>query len=61
MLATASAITVNPMFLRHDLMIELGRLEMAIEDVRNQDSANDVAPLESRIAHISNALSRLTV
>ncbi|HEX6833999.1 MAG TPA: hypothetical protein VF132_10745 [Rudaea sp.] len=59
MLANASALTVNPMFLRHDLMIELGRLEMAIEDVR-KDSSNDVAPLESRKAHISEALQRLS-
>ena len=64
MLATATSLTVNPMFLRHDLMIELGRLEMAIEDVRSHDSANDhdrLVPLESRMQTISQALNRLSV
>ena len=61
MLATATSLTVNPMFLRHDLMIELGRLEMAIEDMRHQP-ANDhsnLAPLETKLARISEALVRL--
>jgi hypothetical protein len=62
MLATAAALTVNPLFLRHDLMIELGRLEMAIEDVRHA-SANDqnsLNPLETKVARITEALSRLS-
>jgi len=62
MLATAAALTVNPLFLRHDLMIELGRLEMAIEDVRHS-SANDqhsLTPLETKLARINEALSRLS-
>lgn len=63
MLATAAALTVNPLFLRHDLMIELGRLEMAIEDVRSHSSANDqhaLNPLETKLARINEALSRLS-
>lgn len=62
MLANAAALTINPLFLRHDLMIELGRLEMAIEDVRSHHSANDQAlpPLETKLARISEALSRLS-
>lgn len=63
MLATAAALTVNPLFLRHDLMIELGRLEMAIEDVRSHPSANDqhsLTPLETKLARINEALSRLS-
>ncbi len=61
MLATAAALTINPLFLRHDLMIELGRLEMAIEDVRSH-SANDQAltPLETKMARINEALTRLS-
>ena len=63
MLATAAALTINPLFLRHDLMIELGRLEMAIEDVRSHHSANDhqtLTPLETKLARISEALTRLS-
>ena len=62
MLATAAALTVNPLFLRHDLMIELGRLEMAIEDVRSH-SANEreLMPLETKLARVTEALTRLSV
>ena len=41
MLATAAVMTLNPLFLRHDLMIEMSRLEMAIENARHHGSAND--------------------
>jgi hypothetical protein len=63
MLATAVALTVNPLFLRHDLMIELGRLEMAIEDVRTHSAndQNDLPPLEAKLARVTEALSRLSV
>jgi len=63
MLATAAALTVNPLFLRHDLMIELGRLEMAIEDVRTHSAndQNDLPPLEAKLARVTEALSRLSV
>jgi len=63
MLATAAALTVNPLFLRHDLMIELGRLEMAIEDVRTHSAndQNDLSPLEAKLARVTEALSRLSV
>ena len=63
MLATAAVMTLNPLFLRHDLMIEMSRLELAIEDARHHTSANDanaVAPLETKLAHITEALSRLS-
>jgi len=63
MLATAIALTVNPLFLRHDLMIELGRLEMAIEDVRSH-SANEqqeLSPLQTKLARVTEALNRLSV
>lgn len=63
MLATATTLKVNPLFLRHDLMIELGRLEMAIEDARSHTSANDqpvLAPLETKLARINEALVRLS-
>jgi hypothetical protein len=50
----------NPLFLRHDLMIELGRLEMAIDDARMHQAANDtVGQLESRCARINEALAKL--
>jgi hypothetical protein len=63
MLATVAALTINPLFLRHDLMIELGRLEMAIENVRSHHSANDhqtLTPLETKLARINEALTRLS-
>jgi hypothetical protein len=43
-------------------MIEVGRLEMAIEDVRSHTSANDqtLNPLETKLARINEALSRLS-
>ena len=63
-MSTAASMSLNPLFLRHDLMIELGRLEMAIEDVRTmQPDANDrtaiVDELESKCARINEALSKL--
>ena len=57
-----ASVSFNPLFLRHDLMIELGRLEMAIDKARAQVAANDtVGQLESRCAHINEALSKLPV
>ncbi len=53
----------NPIFLRHDLMIELGRLEMSMEDANNHPSANDqrqVEPLQVKIARINEALESLS-
>ena len=44
-------------------MIEMGRLEMAIEDVRNHAPANDaetISPLKTKLARINEALSRLS-
>ena len=63
MLATAASLTLNSLFLRHDLMIEMGRLEMAIDHARAHEAANDqqaLAPLESKLARINEALSRLS-
>jgi hypothetical protein len=64
MLANLTAMTVNPMFLRHDLLIELGRVEIAISDLRNQLQApanehDHLAVLEGRRATISQALGRI--
>jgi hypothetical protein len=42
MFAHATSLTVNPMFLRHDLLIELGRLDIAIGAIRNNVAANDL-------------------
>ncbi len=63
MLADVNSLLVNPMFLRHDLLIELGRLEIAIGAARLQHPASnqgDVAELESRRATLEHALNRLT-
>ncbi|MEO5621965.1 MAG: hypothetical protein ABJB02_02840 [Dokdonella sp.] len=53
-------MSLNPLFLRHDLMIELGRLEMAIDYARGQTVADDaVGQLQTRCAKINEALSQL--
>lgn len=57
-------IRVNPLFLRQDLLIEMSRLELAIRDIREHRAANVatplVAPLESRIARLNEALGRVS-
>ncbi|MCB1572618.1 MAG: hypothetical protein R3F08_01235 [Dokdonella sp.] len=62
-MSTAASMNLNPLFLRHDLMIELGRLEMAMQDMRSTAAVNDanaqLQQLESRRARINEALSRL--
>ena len=60
MLADINSLLVNPMFLRHDLLIELGRLEIAIGSARLDQPANDIAELVSRRATLEHALSRLS-
>ena len=63
MLANVTTLTINPMFLRHDLLIELGRLEIAIRDVHQHGPANDhgaLGDLESRRSTLNQALSRLS-
>lgn len=62
MLANLNSLTVNPMFLRHDLLIELGRLELAISDIRREPSANEqgsLSALESRYSTLSQTLGRI--
>jgi len=62
MLAVETNLTFQSLFKRHDLMIELGRLECAIEDRRSSAPANDPAPassLEARYALICEVLKGL--
>lgn len=63
MMSTAASMNLNPLFLRHDLMIELGRLEMAMQDMRSTSAMDQATAqlqqLESRRARINEALSRL--
>jgi hypothetical protein len=59
-MSNIATMSINPLFLRHDLMIELGRLEMAIEGARSQVPSNaSLDQLETRFAKINEALSRL--
>ena len=63
MLAVVDTLSLNPLFLRHDLMIEMGRIEMQIEEVRSHTTANDgreLTPLEQRLARVNEALTRLS-
>lgn len=60
MISTAATMSLNPLFLRHDLMIELGRLEMAMDDMRTDTGADQtIVQLENRRARINEALSKL--
>lgn len=63
MISTAATMSLNPLFLRHDLMIELGRLEMAMDDMREHTGVDQtqqqIAQLENRRARINEALSKL--
>ncbi|WP_423930345.1 hypothetical protein [Dokdonella sp.] len=56
-------MNLNPLFLRHDLMIELGRLEMAMQDMQGTSTIDQgtaqLKQLENRRARINEALSRL--
>ena len=58
------ASNVNPTsaFQRYELMVELGRLEMVLDNVRagpNAVQMDTLTALESRCARIQEALSRL--
>ncbi len=57
--------TADPVCLRHDLLIEIARIDMALDQVKGrQPAANQpdvVTSLEKRRATLSNALVRLTV
>jgi len=60
--ANVTSLTVNPMFLHHDLLIELGRLEMAIGDIRSSVPPNDrpdLDVLESAQSTILQTLGRI--
>lgn len=54
------SMTLNPLFLRHDLMIELGRLDMALGQARAQAAADAVDQLEARRAKLDEALTRMS-
>ncbi|MCE3002932.1 MAG: hypothetical protein LW860_09570 [Xanthomonadaceae bacterium] len=55
----------DPVFLRHDLMIEIGRIDMALEEFRERVAANEQAQvlesLRKRRATLNDALTRLAV
>ena len=51
-----------PVYLRHDLMIEIGRLEMAMDHLVERDTTQQqqLRPrLESRMHHLLNELDEL--
>jgi hypothetical protein len=55
----------DPVFLRHDLMIEIGRIDMALEEFRERAAASQQNPvlesLQKRRATLNDALTRLAV
>lgn len=53
-----------PVYLRHDLMVEIGRLEMAMEHLVERDPVQQeqLRPrLESRMSHLISELGHLPV
>ncbi|HET8897783.1 MAG TPA: hypothetical protein VFN09_03240 [Rhodanobacteraceae bacterium] len=62
-MTVAASLTVNPLFVRHDLMIEMARLEMEIDDLQSHEPSNgadeDIMPLQLRLQKISHVLSRV--
>lgn len=59
-----TAVAVNPLFVRHDLMIEMARIEMQIEDMEEHGAANDeakIVPLRQRMDKISHVLSQVSM
>lgn len=58
-----TAQSFNPLFMRHDLMIELGRVEMVLDVLRLQadqdDQVRHIPELEARKQRLSDALTRL--
>jgi len=57
----AMSLTVDPMFLRHDLLIELGRLELAIQNVDDYQPANDLGTLQQRYATVRQTLNQICI
>ena len=58
----AQGFAPDPVHLRHDLMIEIGRIDMALDDVRRRGPANQpdvVQSLEMRRSSLNDALTRL--
>ena len=57
------SLQVNPLFVRHDLMIEMARLEMEIEDVREhqaeQADNSNIVSLKKRLEKVAHVLSRI--
>lgn len=53
-----------PVYLRHDLMVEIGRLELAMDHLVERDTAqqDQLRPrLESRMSHLISELDHLPV
>lgn len=58
-----SVFPTDPMFLRHDLLIEIGRVDMALDEIRTGAKAGQpevVCSLEKRRSTLNDALVRLT-
>lgn len=56
MFAVGSTGTTDQIFMRHDLMVELGRLEMAMEEACNDE--NVLESLQAKRDHVAAALSK---
>lgn len=57
-----AAVAVNPLFVRHDLMVEMARIEMQIEDMEEHNvtcADAEIIPLRQRMEKISHVLSQV--
>jgi hypothetical protein len=64
MTITNASSALQPAYLRHDLMLEMGRLEEVIEDARHHPPVEDprrLALREAQFASAREALLRLLV
>lgn len=63
MFAVGSTSTTNQIFMCHDLMVELGRLDMAMEEASSRGGTDDEGVLDSLRAkrdQVAAALSKFT-
>ena len=64
MAAMTTEYVNDPVFLRHDLMIEIGRIDIALDEFRTRVAANQpqiMQSLQQRRATLNDALTRLAL
>jgi len=49
----------EPVYAHHDLLIEMGRIELAMDDLHEHAGGEDARALASRMQHLREALAQL--